>query len=284
MKGITPIIGVILLLLIVVALAGTAYTFLFGQVSLYTGKTIQFVHGSQRGNTFILKNLGTDPLQPSDVDLVVNGQSTAILNPQTIPPGEAVSVQFCPQSFGNDLEVHVTTSANTVSFTTDIQPEDYGYRVFSTSSTIVGAAVNGLSDADAICQGLAGGLGGNWMAWLSDSTDNATNRLFHSADPYRLVNCTKVADSWTDLTDGTLDFQIISDETGQANPAPYDVWTGTDDDGTPVPGDANCGDWVVNLFYGAIGDIRIAGSGSWSYYNILACEFSLARLYCIEQP
>lgn len=45
-KGITPIIAIIVLLLIVVAPAGTAFTFLSGQVSVYTEQTVQILYGS----------------------------------------------------------------------------------------------------------------------------------------------------------------------------------------------------------------------------------------------
>jgi cysteine-rich repeat protein len=44
--------------------------------------------------------------------------------------------------------------------------------------------------------------------------DSAAERLFHSAVRYILPNKAKIADDWSDLTDGGLDLAITRDETG----------------------------------------------------------------------
>jgi hypothetical protein len=126
-------------------------------------------------------------------------------------------------------------------------------RVFVSSTTHLGDLGGGMGalGGDAICQSLAdaAALGGTWMAWLSDSSTSPDSRFTHSALPYVLVDGTKVADDWSDLTDGLLDNPINLDENGGAPPAssghfagdPTLVWTGTEVDGT-VRG-AHCSDW-----------------------------------------
>ncbi|MCX6814236.1 MAG: hypothetical protein NTY20_01085 [Candidatus Aenigmarchaeota archaeon] len=63
-KGITPIIAVIILLLITVALAGMAWTFLSGYFTGMTAQNIQLVDYSCSGGTarVIIRNAGTQTI------------------------------------------------------------------------------------------------------------------------------------------------------------------------------------------------------------------------------
>lgn len=63
-KGITPIIAVIILLLITVALAGLAWTFLSGYFTGMTAQNIQLVDYSCSGSTVrvIIRNAGTQTI------------------------------------------------------------------------------------------------------------------------------------------------------------------------------------------------------------------------------
>jgi cysteine-rich repeat protein len=87
--------------------------------------------------------------------------------------------------------------------------------VFVTSGVYDGA-LGGVSGADYLCQTLAQqqGLPGTFKAWLSDSAASAGQRLTHSAVPYVDVWGRRIADNWQDLTDGTLQFAILTDEKG----------------------------------------------------------------------
>ncbi|MCA9638983.1 MAG: DUF4215 domain-containing protein, partial [Myxococcales bacterium] len=78
-------------------------------------------------------------------------------------------------------------------------------RVFVTS-TLYQGNLGGLAGADAKCQARAqaAGLPGTFLAWLSDNTNNPNTRFTKSMGPYVLVNGTKIANNYTDLTDGTL--------------------------------------------------------------------------------
>ena len=69
-KGITPIVSIIVLLLITVALAGVAWTYLSGWITGYTGKDFQVTNpGSCIGGTtamVTITNMGTDNIDLDD--------------------------------------------------------------------------------------------------------------------------------------------------------------------------------------------------------------------------
>ena len=105
------------------------------------------------------------------------------------------------------------------------------------------ANLRGLAGADRKCQrrAVAAGLPGtDWTAWLSDSTENAIDRI--PGGQYQLVNGTVIANDKDDLTDGRLNAAINLDEFG--NPRAGFAWTGTESDGTDTGN--NCNDWTVN--------------------------------------
>ena len=103
--------------------------------------------------------------------------------------------------------------------------------------------LGGLSGADQKCQEAAdvAGLGGTWVAWLSDSTHNARDRITHTNYGYYLINGTKIADNFSDLVDGCIDHFINLDENG--NVVRYDtIATGSNEYGYKVSN--NCNDWT----------------------------------------
>ena len=120
MKGITPIIGVVLLILITITLAGSAYTFLFGIAESATAKTIQLVPGSPLNDTVIVKNIGTSTIQADELRVTVNGQQASFFNPGSI--GSKKSRQFRIDSpvYGEQLNVRILGPTNTISYKTDI--------------------------------------------------------------------------------------------------------------------------------------------------------------------
>jgi hypothetical protein len=104
------------------------------------------------------------------------------------------------------------------------------------------ANLGGLAGADQKCQDAADAaqLGGTWTAWLSDSTENAIDRI--PDGQYQLLDGTQVADDKADLTDGRLKAEIILAENGQELPG--SVWTGTEANGNGTV--SNCNNWTVN--------------------------------------
>ncbi|MCK4496605.1 MAG: hypothetical protein KAU24_00295 [Candidatus Aenigmarchaeota archaeon] len=104
-KGITPIISIIILLLITIALAGVAYTFLMGQLYTRIGGSFDVpVGGAFCTNGLItiqVSNTGTADLHshPTDTDIndfitaQVDGVDiTASLETTAIPPGQGGTI------------------------------------------------------------------------------------------------------------------------------------------------------------------------------------------------
>ena len=182
-----------------------------------------------------------------------------------------------------------------------------------------GMRVLGYLNADAACQTLAtnAGLGGSWKAWLSGRPDSAgcgplqpdcdghgaADRFTHNPGPYNLVNGTKVADSWADLTDGSLDHAIDVTEVNTAVGAEHRVWTNTTTGGAAYDAGTNCAvgpptdpphtlftwscgppEWSpmdCNFQGGTFGDATMTNS-QWTLISNVACNNTL-HIYCFEQ-
>ncbi len=95
MKGITPIISIIILLLITVALAGTAWMYLSQFMGTYTEKSFMLITGNNprcvsgdNGNiTIYIKNTGTTAITASDwVTATIDGTQINGI-PASIPSG-----------------------------------------------------------------------------------------------------------------------------------------------------------------------------------------------------
>ena len=155
-------------------------------------------------------------------------------------------------------------------------------RVFVASQWFTGD-LGGLEGADNICQTTADNaeLGGVWRAWISNSSENVTERLYHWDSHYLSVD-RKIAyaDNWNDLTDGTLREEISMNE--NENPENKNAWTATDFDGNFLG--PNCEDWTNSEHgFGTIGD------NSWTDFRWTTgqerfCSGSSGSLYCFEQP
>jgi hypothetical protein len=153
--------------------------------------------------------------------------------------------------------------------------------VFVTSGTYDGN-LGGLTGADYICNTLAGaaGLGGTFVAWLSDSTADARDRLT-GAGPFVTLQGHTVATDVADLTDGLIG-SISRDEYNDP-PDISGVWTGTNPDGTWYGLD--CLGWTSNVNGGSVLGRRgnkATTSTSWTSFSNNVC-FSKRHLYCFQQ-
>lgn len=132
---------------------------------------------------------------------------------------------------------------------------------FVTSATSVTGNLGGLAGADALCQSLASAVGfgsKTWRAYLSVERD-ATNgnrptdaRSRIGNGPWVNVNGVMVASSLADLHARKGDSAVFLDERGQripgqwaGSPPPvqHDILTGSNADGTLMPG-FTCADWT----------------------------------------
>lgn len=157
-------------------------------------------------------------------------------------------------------------------------------RAFVTSLDTFNGNFSGIDGADASCQSLASAatLSGTWIAWLSDSTVDARDRVLDVE--YRLVDdTTVVATDLTDLTNGGIANPINLTEAALAVTGANTVWTGTDELGLVLEPNT-CNGWTSN----SSGDVGLHGvdvfsSSSWTNSDAIPCD-SLAHLYCFERP
>lgn len=170
--------------------------------------------------------------------------------------------------------------------------------VFVTSTTHQGD-LGGLTGADTICNGLAqaAGLGGAFLAWLSDGTGSPATRFDKTSGPYQLVNGITIASDWAALTAGTLANPIDVTETRGGVGAANRVLSDTNPDGSCrscASSENNCDRWTEAGQAETMGNYGIAGAtnSDWTNRtNSVSCSGWLDgdtthqyRLYCFQQP
>jgi cysteine-rich repeat protein len=156
------------------------------------------------------------------------------------------------------------------------------YDVFITSEKYFGSEIQGIQGAHQICSNHANsaGLEGNWKAWISDSTQSPSTYFFHSDVKYQLLNEDIVALNWEDLIDGLLLEPISTNEFGQAVTG-WNVWTGTNADGTPHSN--NCNDWTGSGL--ARRGKNAQTDDDWTTDSSVSCGGTQDyHIYCFEQP
>jgi hypothetical protein len=147
---------------------------------------------------------------------------------------------------------------------------------------------NGLEAGDAICRNLAAAahlpVPESFFAWLSDSTDDARDRMALDGVPYRRVNDHfRVALSRAELLASFNSHSIHVDEHGEYIGNRTGVWTGSTDSGSWGGNGTHCANWSSN----STGDEGLAGKasrlkeGSWTESGSSACSVGL-RLYCFS--
>ena len=157
-----------------------------------------------------------------------------------------------------------------------------------------GVTFSGVAAADQLCTDLAAGgslgfKGSRWKAWLVTTMGGPSTTFFQSPMPYvkyTATGVTAIAQSWADLTDGSLLSPINYTEarvalpTGNTCTSATAVWTGE-------AGKGSCTDWTTNGI-----DLK-AGIGNYSsisgQWQVANCQLAYscnkgARLYCFEQP
>jgi len=161
--------------------------------------------------------------------------------------------------------------------------------VFVTSQTFTGA-LGGVAGADEKCQSAAGnaGLTGTFLAWIADDTPGSSpEQRFTKNGSYILVDGTVIADSWMDLTDGSLLNAINKDESGVVRSDR--AWANVKSDGS-VKGSTSfdidsCYGWRSGSAQGKgrgwLGISKATGP-QWTDGSSSSCQ-GQARLYCFEQ-
>ena len=188
----------------------------------------------------------------------------------------------------NKLLTMTSAAALLVALAGPAYADQHEKTVFVTSVSFNGN-LGGLTGADDKCQAQADGPAsvvpsGTYLAWLSDGTDSPDTRFTKSAHPYILPNGTKIAEDFTDLTDGSILHPIDIDTTGK--PLRYErFWTGTNSDGTTAQYFVTCDGWTADPltnFRGTAGN-RTNTTILWSSrYSRMPCG-RILRLACFQQ-
>lgn len=141
--------------------------------------------------------------------------------------------------------------------------------------------LGGITGGDARCQdrAAAAGLPGTYLAWLSDSTHDARDRLAGARGWVR-PDGLPVADTIDDLVWSRLYYPPLLDEFGHTladDVTEGAVMTGTSYDGRVSAGD-HCQDWTSTDDGALSGDPHDVGH--WSYGAVMNCSLP-SRLYCL---
>jgi hypothetical protein len=143
----------------------------------------------------------------------------------------------------------------------------------------------GLTEADAICQAEAEQENsvapeGQYLAWLSDANTNPLARFTRYEGPVVLPDGTMVAESFSDLVDGSLLHPINMDASGKTI-GTMTVWTGTNADGSGTGSSGFCSGWTATSGRGLFGSTATMDS-TWSSYQVRRCHHR-HKLFCFQQ-
>lgn len=232
----------------------------------------------------------------ADCNFRLNGTFAGSINSSTFPTSHSFDISGITSTGTIQIECDNADSFSSGIRTLDnLELSNSSSTVFLSSALYDGDLVSaatglgyggsdGVEAADYICQSLADaeGLSGSYMAWISTGPgDDPDSRFVQSTNPYLLVNGTKIADNWTDLTDGTLDAAINIDETG-ASVGSGSSHTYVGSNGQSAGADY-CAAWTdsTGASDGADGNIN-STSSSWTSSGADLCSVT-KHLYCFEQ-
>ncbi len=188
----------------------------------------------------------------------------------------------------NKLLTMISAAALLTAFAGPAYADQHEKSVFVTSVSFKGN-LGGLTGADDKCQAEADGTAsivpsGTYLAWLSDGTHSPDTRFTKTAHPYILPGGTKIAEDFTDLTDGSILHPIDIDPTGEPVGL-KEFWSGTNADGTTAAYGQTCDGWAADHaanFRGMAGRTH-QSSTLWSTnFPRLPCSRP-GRLVCFQQ-
>jgi len=117
-KGISTIIAVILLLVITISLAGTAYIFIIGMLRGQMSKPISILGAScntTNGITLVISNDGTDLITENDLTIFNGSVQLTDFDSISIPPKDSNFTSFGGGSGSN--HIRVISPSNSVEIT-----------------------------------------------------------------------------------------------------------------------------------------------------------------------
>lgn len=183
---------------------------------------------------------------------------------------------------GNCVPTPVETDNDTKNvFVTSI---DYTGALVSEAAALGFSGGTGLEAGDFICNDHAqsAGLLGSYVAWLSDFTTDAKDRLTAGSGPFVKLNGDLVAIDIGDLVDGDIANPIDVDETGAAKSGTR-VWTATTNNGTGLESPSGyCGGWERTYARGLVG-LASSADGRWTDAGAYPDCDGRSALYCFRE-
>jgi hypothetical protein len=169
--------------------------------------------------------------------------------------------------------------------------EDVLVPVFVTSQRFRGA-LGGVAPGGGVDRGICtesarvADVGGNWTAWLSTNDSDARDRI--PEGQYLRLDGTVVADDKAALTNAAsvdLKAKINLDENGDAVTTNFEVWTGTNPDGTKSEVGNYCVNWTNNEApNSASSGYADFTNGSWTDEPREDLCTEERRVYCFSAP
>jgi hypothetical protein len=220
--------------------------------------------------------------------LVVLDVGSASNGTTALAPG-GLKVIYTPDPFFSGVDTFTYTIRGTLDFTDSAtvsvavtQP-----KIAFVSSQAFTGDLGGLEGADNTCTQLASsaGLSGPYKAWLGDGYASPDTRFVRSTLAYKLINGTTIAQSYADLTDGTLLAPINVTESGEVIDEQL-VWSGVRSDGTAVSSIRNCDAWTNDVNPSSPwADVGVVGRTDALWTDEAGSTYctELTRIYCFQQ-
>ncbi|MBL8949600.1 MAG: hypothetical protein JNK82_02410 [Myxococcaceae bacterium] len=157
-------------------------------------------------------------------------------------------------------------------------------RAFITFDAVL-ATFGGADAGDGICESAAAGRipapRGPFQAWLGSGTSTPATRWATRFDGgYVRLDGVTVADSFADLSDGSLDNPLNVTEVGTTMQG--EAWTGLTSTGSSA---ANCANWTNGTNMAPFGNVGVSNQVDqrWTAVFLQECSRTNVRLYCFEQ-
>ena len=170
-----------------------------------------------------------------------------------------------------------------------VQAADSDERIVFVTKANFKSDMGGLTGADAKCQAEADDPAsivpsGTYLPWLSDGHDSPDTRFTKSSHPYVRPDGAKIAENYTDLTDGSILNTISIDATGHSV-GHNQFWTGTNADGTTSKKNATCATWGASppSYVSGMTGSTASKTTAWSSYRDAHCSTAYYRLVCFQQ-
>jgi hypothetical protein len=259
----------------------------------FTGQVVYASGGTGSSNTVTLSGVSG----PVNISIVPSAGTVDILkNGVSVGGGTTTAYQNDTLSFkmtapavaGNKNTATITLGTDTYTWTVGYADPANTAIVFVSSTTTYTGNLGGLTGADSICQSnaTAAGYSGTWKAIISDSTTSALSRIPFNWGTLKRPDGVVVANSWSDLWDGSIQNPISITAQGTAS-AGYRVHSNTTSAGEIDSTTLTCSNWSTTsgTAPNKIGTMT-STSSTWiadnNGHSNSDCPHGIYALYCMS--